>query len=161
MTSSHETAMLVLDNVPALMRLLRTKFREKKAGRLSMAQFHTLAFVDMEQGASLSEAARHIGLGLPSMSKQVEALVDRGLLTRSVHGEDRRRICLALTPRGKQELDVAYLHTQGYFTEKFAELTETERQQIVAAMNVMKKLFVLNPRTLATETPEEKKPPTS
>ena len=51
-----------------------------------MAQFRTLAFVDANQGASLSEVAGHIGLGLPSMSKLVDALVNRELLTRDVHG---------------------------------------------------------------------------
>jgi DNA-binding MarR family transcriptional regulator len=153
MTSPRETAMLVMDNIPSLMRLLRMKFREKRVGRLSMAQFRTLAFVDVEQGASLSEVSHHIGLGLPSMSKQVDALVTRGLLERSVHGEDRRRICLALTPLGKQELDEAYRHTQSFFTEKFSELTETERSQIAEAFEQMQKLFALKPGTSLLKSP--------
>ncbi len=155
MTSPRQTAALIMDNVPLLMRLLRTKFREKRVGDLSMVQFRTLAFVDANEGASLSEVAGHIGLGLPSMSKLVDALVNRKLLTRDMHGKDRRRICLTLTGKGKRELDEAYQHTQSFFAEKFAELTNNERTQIAEAMNVMRKLFALNSKMSIPEPPEE------
>ena len=143
MSSPRQTATLVMDNIPLLMRLLRTKFREKRTGEMSMVQFRTLAFADANQGASLSEAAAHIGLSLPSMSKLVETLVNRDLLNREMHGGDRRRICLSLTKRGKTELEEAYEHTQTYFTKKFTELTEDERVQIEASMNLMRDLFAL------------------
>ncbi len=155
MTSSRQTAALIMDNIPLLMRLLRAKFREKRVGDLSMAQFRALAFVDANQGASLSDVAGHIGLGMPSMSKLVDALVNRKLLTRDMHGTDRRRICLALTAKGKRELDEAYQHTQSFFADKFSELTDGERTQIAGAMNVMKKLFALDQKMSLPESPEE------
>ena len=144
-----------MEDVPLLMRLLRRKFREKPIGDLSMAQFRTLGFVDANQGASLSEAAGHIGVSLPSMSKLVDALVNRRLLTRVTHGSDRRRVCLALTGEGKRELEEAYQHTQSFFTEKFAELTDDERLQVAGAMDTLKKLFALNPRPSMLEASRE------
>jgi DNA-binding MarR family transcriptional regulator len=144
-----------MDNIPLLMRLLRTKFREKRIGDLSMAQFRTLGFVDSNEGASLSEAAGQIGLSLPSMSKLVDALVTRDLLTREVHGRDRRRISLALTSEGKRELDEAYRHTQSFFAEKFSKLTDDERDQIAGAIDIMKDLFALNPKVSLLEASRE------
>ena len=144
-----------MDNIPSLMHVLRTKFREKRVAELSMVQFRTLAFVDANQGASLSEVAGHIGLGLPSMSKLVDALVNRKLLTRELHGKDRRRICLALTSRGKRELNDAYQHTQSFFADKFSKLTDDERTQISDAMNVMKKLFALDQKMSMPESSKE------
>ena len=155
MTSPRQTAALVMEDIPLLMRLLRTKFREKRVGDLSMAQFRTLAFVDANQGASLSEVAGHIGLSLPSMSKLVDALVNSKRLTREAHGTDRRRICLALTGRGKRELDDAYRHTQSFFTEKFSGLTDQDRAQVVEAINIMKDLFALDVKISQPEPSEE------
>jgi DNA-binding MarR family transcriptional regulator len=146
MSSPQQTAAIVMDNVPLLMRILRTKFREMHTGSMSMMQFRTLTFLNTNQGASLSETATAIGLSLPSMSKLVDALVNMNLIHREMHGGDRRRICLSLTERGKSELDEAYQLTQTYFTEKFANLTEDERDQIEAAMSSMKKLFLLEPK---------------
>ncbi len=147
MSSPQQTAAIVMDNVPLLMRILRTKFREKRTGSMSMVQFRTLTFVNTNQGASLSATATAIGLSLPSMSKLVDALVNMNLIKREMHGEDRRKICLSLTEKGKSELDEAYQHTQTYFTEKFSELTEKERGQIETAMDVMKKLFMLEQKS--------------
>jgi DNA-binding MarR family transcriptional regulator len=159
MTSPRQTAAMVIDNIPLLMRLLRTKFREKRTGDLSIVQFRTLIFVDANQGASLSEAAAHIGLGLPSMSKLVESMVTRELLRRDLHGVDRRRICLSLTDKGKNELDGAYRHTQAYFTEKLAELTEDERMQIIDSLNLMKKVFTLDQKKRIPEPDKEESVP--
>ncbi len=143
MTSSRQTAALVMDVVPLLTRLMRKKFREKRIGDLSMAQFRTLAFLDANQGASLSDAASHIGLGLPSMSKLVDVLVNRKLLTRVTHGSDRRRICLTLTRQGKRELEEAHKYTQAYFADKLSELSDEERGYVSETMNLLRKLFTL------------------
>lgn len=141
MTSPRQTAALVIENVPFLMRLLRTKFREKRVGTLSMAQFRMLAFADSNEGACLSEAAEHIGLSLPSMSKLVDSLVKDELMTRHAHGADRRRVCLALTAEGKRELDEAHRHTESFFSERLAELTADERSQVAEAMALLRQLF--------------------
>ncbi len=154
MTSPDRTAAVVMDNIPMLMRLLRLKFREKCAGDLSMVQFRTLAYVNVQQGTCLSEVASHIGLGLPTMSKLVETLVRRNLISRTVHGQDRRRVCLSLTPQGKQELEEAYRYTQSFFAEKFAQLNEAERLQIIHTLEVMQSLFNLNPEPTPRETTE-------
>jgi DNA-binding MarR family transcriptional regulator len=159
MTSPAQTAALVIENIPLLTRLLRTKFREKRVGDLSMAQFRTLAFVDINHGASLSEAASYIGLSLPSMSKLVDSLVNRKLLTRNMHGTDRRRICLALTDDGKRGLDDAYQHTHSFFEQKFTGLTDAERTQIVETFNLMKDLFALNSSPPMLEPSEEQATP--
>ncbi len=143
MTSPRETAALVIDNVPQLMRLLRTKLREKRSGQLSMAQFRTLAFVDANRGASLSEAAGYIGLSLPAMSRLVESLVSQKMLSRTAHGADRRRICLGLTPAGKRDLEEAYHHAESYFAGKFAELNGEERARLADSIGTLARLFML------------------
>ena len=155
MTSPRQAAASVMDNVPLLMRLLRTKFRETRVDDLTMAQFRTLAFVDANPDASLSDAAGHIGLSLPSMSKLVDALVKHELLARGAHCSDRRRICLSITASGKRELDKAYLHTQSFFARRFADLTESERNQVESSMKMLKKLFALNAKKSPVKSPEK------
>jgi DNA-binding MarR family transcriptional regulator len=150
-TSPRKTAALLIENVPLLMRLLRTKFREKRVADLTMAQFRTLAFVNSNQDASLSEAAGHIGLSLPSMSKLVDSLVRAGRLTRRAHGEDRRRICLGLTPLGRRELDEAYRHTESFFAGKLAGLTEGERTQVADSIRLLGNLLALDSAVSAAD----------
>lgn len=140
-TSSEITANQMMEVIPVVMRVIRKKFRERRAADLSMAHFRTLAFIDIHQGASLSDVAEHIGLTLPSTSKMVDGLVNRKLVSRDMHSGDRRRICLALTAPGKKELQASYAHTHEYLVEQVSGLSAAERDIIVQALTLMKGLF--------------------
>jgi DNA-binding MarR family transcriptional regulator len=104
-------------------------------------QFRSLLFLSRHENASLSEVAEHIGLTLPSMSRIVDILVDRGLTTRETHHGDRRRVTLALTARGRATLRSALKAAEAYLRELFRILPSTERATVVQAMRVLRPLF--------------------
>jgi DNA-binding MarR family transcriptional regulator len=138
---SEHVAGQVLDVVPAIMRAIRTEMRRHRSCDVNVPQFRTLAFLDHHPGASLSELAEYIGLTLPSMSKLIDGLVERKLVTRQTHAQDRRRITLALTARGQASLRAANESTEAYLAEKLETLSETERATVVRAMQVLRPLF--------------------
>ena len=105
-TSPDVCAQEILEVVPAVMRTIRAELRRHRMADLTVPQFRTLAFIDHKADASLSDVAEHIGLTLPSMSKIVDGLVVRKLVTRQTHPTDRRRMTLALTTRGQTALQV-------------------------------------------------------
>ena len=86
------------------MRNIRADMRTQPGLDLSVPQFRTLLFLRRHPSASLSEVAEHIGLTLPSISKMVDRLDGRDLLARMAAPNDRRRICLDLTPLGSSTL---------------------------------------------------------
>ena len=139
--SSIETARQVLDVVPAIMRAVRSDMRESATLNLSVPQFRALGFIHHRPGTSLSDVAEHIGLTLPSMSKLIDGLVERKLVARSSHADDRRRITLELTPRGCSVWQSARESTQAALAEKMATLTETDRASVVHAMRILQPLF--------------------
>src|SRR5512136_3296462 len=103
--SSETCAQEVLEVVPLVMRTIRAEMRRHRTADLSVPQFRTLSFIDHNADASLSDVAEHIGLTLPSMSKIVDGLVTRKLVTRQTHPTDRRRMTLTLTTRGQTALE--------------------------------------------------------
>ncbi len=137
----EECARQVLDVVPMVMREIRKQLRKYGAEVLSIPQFRTLLFISRNEGASLSEAAEHIGLTLPSMSTLVEGLVERNFVVRRSHPDDRRRMTLMLTERGETTLRKAREGTQAYLTERFNRLSEAERGTIVRAMRTLRGVF--------------------
>ena len=100
--SAEACAHEVLDVVPLVMRAIRAELRRHRTADLSLAQFRTLAYLNSHAEVSLSEVAEHIGLSLPTMSKLVDGLLGRGLLTREEDPADRRRVILCLTERARQ-----------------------------------------------------------
>lgn len=140
--TAQETAVELLDVVPRVMRTLRAQMRSHRTADLSVPEFRTLGFLDHHPGASLSDVADHIGLTLPSMSKLVDKLVDRKLVTREFDTDDRRRVTLGLTGRGRAILEAARAPTQAYLAEALTALSPAERTTVVQAMRVLRPLFI-------------------
>ncbi len=142
MTTSPETcAQEVLEVVPVVMRTIRAELRHHRAADLSVPQFRTLAFIDRNTDTSLSEVVEHIGLTLPSMSKIVDGLVTRKLVTRQTARDDRRRMTLALTARGLTALETSRAATRACLAEDLAALTDRQRDMIVQAMGILRPVF--------------------
>ncbi len=140
-TSPDACARDVLEVVPSIMGTIRTEMRRHRTADLSVPQFRTLAFIDRNSGAALSEAAEHIGLTLPSMSKLIDGLVARKLVTRQTHPEDRRRLTLALTTRGLAALQASRAATRACLAEDLSALTDRERETIKQAMQILRPVF--------------------
>lgn len=138
--SSEECAHQVLDVVPLVMRAIRVEMR-RHALDLSVPQFRVLTYLNRAEGASLSDVAEHIGLTLPSMSKMIDGLVVRGLVTRQTSTTDRRCVTLALTARGKSAFEAARRATQARLAQMLAALPAGERASVVQAMQALHPIF--------------------
>ena len=138
---SENLAHEILDVVPVIMRTIRREMRSQRGPDLSVPQYRAMYFIRSHPGASLSGVAEHVGLTLPSVSKLVDGLVLRGLVTRQESGEDRRKIDLKLTQQGDSILEAAYQHTQACLANMLAGLSASEKEQVIEAMRVLRTVF--------------------
>jgi DNA-binding MarR family transcriptional regulator len=132
----------MLEIVPSIMRNIRAEMRRHRTADLSVPQFRTLAYIDHNADVSLSDVAEHIGLTLPSMSKIVDGLVARKLVTRQTHPADRRRLVLTLTRSGQTALEASRKATRACLAEDLSTLSDAERANIVRALEALRPLFV-------------------
>lgn len=140
-TTPAACAQGILEVVPQIMRAIRTEMRRHRTADLSVPQFRTLGYIDRNTNASLSDVAEHIGLTLPSMSKLIEGLVARQLVSRRTDPADRRRVVLTLTRPGRAALDASRAATRAYLAEALASLSTGERATVVEAMELLRPLF--------------------
>lgn len=137
-------AKAVLRVVPLVMKTVRAEMRACPACRaasLSVPQFRTLNFIDKNTGASLSDVAEHIGVTLPAMSRLVDGLVERKLLTRTGHAGDRRKLVLRLTCKGMTLLQAAHKSTEASIASRLAALNGEELAEVASVMVMLRPLF--------------------
>lgn len=127
----------LLSLAPRLMQTLRVDMRAGRPPELTVPQFRTLVFYDNHPGATLSEAAEHIGLGVPSASKVVDSLVARDFLLRRPNIQDRRRLDIALTPAGARVLDTSRRRATDVFTKRLKNLTDMELDVVFAVLGTL------------------------
>ncbi len=140
-SSVEECAREILDDVPLAMRTIRAQLRKNGAIEISIPQFRTLVFINRRSGASLSDAADHLGLMLPSMSAMVDGLVSRNLVNRRTDSQDRRRMTLTLTERGRTTLQRARESTLAYLGGLLQNMSAADRAVLVKGMQILKSIF--------------------
>jgi DNA-binding MarR family transcriptional regulator len=139
--SPAECAGHILETVPVVMRVIRNEMRRHRGPDLSVPQLRVLVYLNRHEGASLSDIAEHMGSTLPSMSKMVDNLVARGLVSRNMDPKDRRRVVLAPTPLGRTTRQAAHKATESRLAERLARLSASERRTIIEAMQALTAIF--------------------
>ena len=74
------------------------------AARAERARRKLLAQIAAKQPATLGQIATAVGRGAPAVSRAVDSLVRAGLVERAEDPENRRRLALRVTDRGREEL---------------------------------------------------------
>lgn len=110
--------------------------RAVEEAELSLTQLkamHVLSAAD--EDLSLNGLADRLGgLSLPTLSRAVEALVQRDYVSRTEDSSDRRVKRLRLTPKGRKTLDKLIAIRAAEFETVLATLTDEERNRLAAAL---------------------------
>lgn len=90
--------------VPAVMRLLLTHARPKKAWRQLTYQQYNVLYLAAEESLGQAAIARRLGVSAPVVNRLVTILADAGLLDRHRSTADRRVVRLGLTSKGRRQV---------------------------------------------------------
>lgn len=124
----------------AVNRLSRTLRAQKADTTVTDAQFSALARLHRDGAMTLADLSRQDGVTPPSMTKTIAVLVERGLVSKDGHGDDRRKVLLCATSAGAAFVEETRRRRDGWLTPRLAELTETERQTLADATEIMRRL---------------------
>lgn len=67
---------------------------------LTLDHWRIISVVEQEPGLTMSEVAHAAVVPPATLTRHVDHLVDRGILLRRMDTEDKRRVVVALSPRG-------------------------------------------------------------
>lgn len=107
---------------------------------LSVEQFQVLRRI--RRGFdSVSTLAGEGRTSRPAVSKTVDGLVNRGLVSRLTDTQDRRHIRLSLTEEGARVMSAIFRQADDWLEARFARLTTAEREQLARALDLLQKMF--------------------
>jgi DNA-binding MarR family transcriptional regulator len=130
-----------MDAVPLVMRFVRGEMRRRGALFVSVPQFRVLNFVSRHPKTSLTDVAAHLGVTAATASVIVERLVRRGLVARTAHPQERRRVNLTLTPLGTRRFAQARSTTRRRVARNLAGMSAVELRTISAGSRLLYSVF--------------------
>ena len=109
---------------------------------IEMSQWSTLRRIGRSP-CTMSELARHKGVGLPTISKSVEMLVRRGWVERWIDKSDRRQTMVRLTSAGRRILSECRHALEIFLDERLAHLTSAERNAVDESLQLVRRVLTV------------------
>jgi DNA-binding MarR family transcriptional regulator len=135
MPKADATARDLLKVTMLLMRQLGARMRQGEK-RIEPAQVGILMRLS-EKPLTLTELATHQVVRLPTMSKSVGVLVERGWVSRTIPADNRRQTIVALTAEGRRVLEKMGRHAERQVADLLKSLTAAERQRIQGGLEIL------------------------
>jgi DNA-binding MarR family transcriptional regulator len=137
-----DIARALLEVTTLLMRSFAARVRQRVDrgelgdNRIEPAQIGILAKAS-ERDYSLSELAQHQSVRLPTMSKSVALLVERGWLERWTPQNNRRQTMVRLTPEGRRVFAWMKRDAEKHVARMLTALTPRQRVKANAGLKVL------------------------
>jgi DNA-binding MarR family transcriptional regulator len=104
---------------------------------LSLAQCHHLLGIEEEQPTNGSDLSDRLNLDRSTVSRTVETLVRRGLVTRTKDHRDRRISVLVLSQRGMSAAERIHEENDQYFVRVFSAIPRQHRNAVLHAFGLL------------------------
>jgi DNA-binding MarR family transcriptional regulator len=139
-TSTIRTPELASQVRLAVLRLAR-RLRQHAPVDVTPSQLSALTSVVREGRVTLSQLAEIERVKPPTVTRIVDALGQRGLVTRIVDDEDRRVAWVAATTDGRALLDTIRRRRDAYLAEHLRNLSDDDRELLARAAVLLERLL--------------------
>lgn len=125
---------------PILLQVSRELRREARKVGVSPEQVALLVAIKYTPGIGVRELAARERVSPPAMSNHVDRLERHGLVARTPHETDKRRVGLTLTDEGQRVLRRVRSRRTAWLAQRLGELSQDELAAIDAAIEPLSRL---------------------
>lgn len=117
--------------------------RQFRRSGLTMPQLMTLRAIAKADAKEVTAAylSPRVQLSAATITGVLDRLERAGLVTRKRTSSDRRKVCLAVTAKGRKELDRLAVSFQDRFAAKLADLKEADRNAMLRSLETLTSLI--------------------
>jgi DNA-binding MarR family transcriptional regulator len=123
----------------ALWRATRRLRRESDPG-MTLTAHAALVTIETHAPITPGQLATHEGVRRPTMTRTIQGLLERGLITRAPDPLDGRVSWLQVSPEGKRILNRARLRSDAFLSKRLKHLTPQERETLTKATQLLDRL---------------------
>lgn len=136
-----ELARSLVTTVPNVFRHMLSHARRRPAWvDMTYQQYNVLRIIT-DGEASQGEIARRLMVTAPVITRLASALVEDGLVERREDPADRRSVRLAITRKGKKQVEAMRKDLEGAARELLEPLAQEDRSAIAGALEQLQLLF--------------------
>ena len=113
-----------------IMVLLHNNFGRQTQVPLPLSQFGVLCIISDTNGLSISDISRQLNVSKQQMTNVIDKLLSAGYVTKEADTNDRRRLVITISLKGKKLLEDHVELFRQRFESQAQNLTNDERQEL-------------------------------
>lgn len=125
----------------AILRVEENSFDNRLTRGLTITEVHTIVAMGLYERNPMNVVAARLGVTLATLTTAVNKLVAKGFVERTRAEDDRRKVMVSLTKRGRQVLRAHGLFHRQMMEGALADLTEEEERAFAAGLAKVKRFF--------------------
>ena len=110
---------------------------------IGITEWRVIAVLGLQPGLSANQVAERTAMDKVAVSRAVAKLLERDLLQRDTHGDDRRRSVLVLSEAGYRVYDEVVPLAQGFERDLLSVLDEEERAMLDRLLTKLSAKYVV------------------
>lgn len=133
----------ITDFIPYLLNKVANRFnqgfiRDVKARKvITISQWRVIAVLQARPNSSLNEIVRHVTIDQPTLSRIIDQLIERGLVTRTPRPDDGRYVSISLTADGEKLFEDIWPLTMKHTKRGTRDLSDAEQAQLASLLRRM------------------------
>lgn len=106
------------------------------------ASYSVLSTLQTQGPQRMTAIAHHLGIGKPTLSRQLTTLAERGFITKSADPADGRAAVVDLTTQGRQRLEVAQEERSERYLDMLNSWTAEEIETLSGLLGKLNQTYV-------------------
>lgn len=132
---------LLSNTFTSIMRLEERSLKNRLTDGLTITEIHTISAIGLHEEHTMSEVAARLTVTLATLTATVNKLVAKGFVERERSAEDRRRVMIRLTRRGREVCRAHSLFHRHMIDQALEGLDAEEARVLVGAVSKIKDFF--------------------
>lgn len=132
---------LLSNTFNSVLRTEEKSLQNKLTEGLTITEIHTIVAVGLHETNPMNVVATRLGVTLATLTTAVNKLVDKGFISRTRCEDDRRKVLVSLTKRGRQVYRAHGLFHKKMIDEALSALSEEEERVFARALAKVKAFF--------------------
>lgn len=125
----------------SIMRIEERSVGNRLTEGLSIAELHTIAAIGLHEENPMSVVAARLEVTLATLNAAIGKLVEKGYVTRRRSDQDKRRVLVALTKKGRKAYRIHDLFHKRMVDEALSGLSPDEEIAFAKAVSKVKRFF--------------------
>lgn len=132
---------LLSDTFNSILRIEERSLDNRLTHGLTITEVHTIVAIGLHERNPMNVIAARLNVTLATLTTAVNKLANKGFVERTRAEDDRRKVLVSLTKKGRQVLRAHNLFHHQMIDEALADLTEEEERVFAGALKKVKGFF--------------------